>query len=74
MDILLRTIAILVELFILVLIFGSFLVGIWLIIFDLGVETKYKKFVTIMLVTVGAIVVVFLVSHLITFYPTIGTK
>ncbi len=71
MDILLRTIAIFIEVLILAAIIYCLLTGARLTIFDLGLGPKYKKVVTMALVVAGCIVVVFFIAHLISFYPTI---
>jgi len=71
MDILIRTIAIFIEVSILVAIMYCLLTGAWLTIFDLGLGPKYKKVVTMVLVVAGCIVVVFFIAHLTSFYPTI---
>ncbi|HEX9976251.1 MAG TPA: hypothetical protein VGA82_03280 [Dehalococcoidales bacterium] len=71
MDILLRTVAIFIEVLILAGIMLSLLLGVKLILFDLGLRPKYKKMITIALLTVGVISLVFFISHLTTFYPTV---
>ena len=71
MDVLLRVIAIVIEVVILVAIICSLLAGVWLTIFDLGIGPKYKKVITMALVVAGCIVVVFFIAHLTAFYPTI---
>ena len=71
MDILLRVIAIVIEVVILVAIMYSVLAGVWLAIFDLGVGPKYKKVIAMVFVLAGCIVVVFFIAHLTAFYPII---
>lgn len=71
MDVLLRAIAIFVEVLILAAIIYCLLTGARLTIFDLGLGPKYKKVVTMALVVAGCIVVVFFIAHLTSFYPTI---
>jgi hypothetical protein len=71
MDIFLRAAAILVEILILSTIMFALLWAVRLIVFDLGLRPKYKKIVTVALVTGGALSLVFFVAHLITFYPTV---
>jgi len=71
MDVLLRTIAIFIEVLILAAIIYCLLTGARLTIFDLGLGPKYKKVVTMALVVAGCIVVVFFIAHLTSFYPTI---
>ena len=72
MDIVLRTIAIFIEVVLLVAILYCLIAGVWLTLFDLGVAAKYKKAVTMGLVMVGCILFVFLIAHLTAFYPGIG--
>ena len=71
MDVLLRTIAIFIEVLILALVIYALLNGVRLILFDLGLGSKYGKAVAMMLVTVGCILVVFFIAHLTTFYPAL---
>ena len=71
MDILVRTIAIILEVLLLAAITYSVLKGVKLIAFDLGIAPKYSKAITMMLVAVGLLIVVFFISHLTTFYPSI---
>ncbi len=71
MDVLLRTIAIFIEVLILVSIIYCLLTGVWLTAFDLGLVPKYKRVVAMALMLVGCIVVVFFIAHLTSFYPTI---
>ncbi len=72
MDILLRAVAIFVEVLILAAIFYSLLFGVWLTLFDLGLGPKYKRMVTTVLIVAGSIVLVFLIAHLTAFYPAIN--
>ena len=71
MDLLLRVIAIVIELVILLAIIYSLFAGTWLAIFDLGTRPKYKKAITMALIVAGCIVVFFFIAHLTAFYPTI---
>ncbi len=71
MDILLRAIAIFIEVAILASIIYALLTGVWLTVFDLGLGTKYKKVVAMALILAGCIVVAFLIVHLTSFYPAI---
>ena len=71
MDIFLRTIAIFIEVVLLVAIAYSVLSGVRLTAFDLGIKPKYNKVVTMALLIAGIIVVIFFIAHLTTFYPTI---
>ena len=71
MDVVLRTVAIFIEVVLLVAIIYSILKGARLTVFDLGVGLKYSKMVTTALMVIGVIVVVFFIAHLTTFYPTI---
>ena len=71
MDILIRIVAIIIELIILMALFYCILNGVRLIIFDFGVKQKYAKIVAVLFLAVGCILAVFLISHLTAFYPTI---
>ena len=71
MDVFLRTIAIFIEVAILVAIIYCLLTGVRLTVLDLGLRAKYKKVVAMALVLAGCLVVVFFIAHLISFYPTI---
>ena len=71
MDVLLRVIAIVIEVLLLTAIIYVLLTGVWLTIFDLGIGPKYKKVITTVLVVAGCILVVFFITHLTAFYPTI---
>ena len=72
MDILLRIIAILIEVIILMALFYFILNGVRLILFDLGITQKYSKIISVVLIAVGCVIMVFLISHLTAFYPPIG--
>jgi len=69
MDVLLRTIAVIIEVAILIAVIYVLLSGVKLTAFDLGLGVKYKKMVTAVLIVAGSIVVVFFIAHLTTFYP-----
>lgn len=71
MDMLLRAIVILAEVSILAAIIYVLLHGVQLTVFELGLESKYKKIVVIVLVLAGFMAIVFFIAHLISFYPTI---
>ncbi len=71
MDVVLRTVAILIEVVLLAAIIYSMLNGARLTVFDMGVGPKYNKMVTTALMVIGVIIVVFFIAHLTTFYPTI---
>ena len=71
MDALLRLIYVFVEVLLLIAIFYCILAGVRLILFDIGITRKYSNIITLMLLAVGAMVVVFLSSHLSAFYPEI---
>ncbi len=71
MDILLRTIAIIIEVIMLAAITYSVLSGVRLTVFDLGVGPKYSKAIAMALLAIGLIIVVFFIAHLTTFYPAI---
>ena len=71
MDIFLRAVAILIEVVILAGVMYALLRGVSLIAFDLGLGVKYKRFITMLLITVGAVAVVFFIAHLTSFYPSL---
>ena len=71
MEILIRTIAIIIEVVLLVAITYAILNGVRLSAFDLGIGQKYGKAIAMMLIAVGFILVIFFIAHLITFYPAI---
>ena len=71
MDVLLRAIAIFVEVAILAAVIYALVTGVRLIIFELGLGPKYKKFIIVVLVMVGSLIVVFFIAHLAFLYPTI---
>lgn len=74
MDILLRSIAILIEVIILMAMFYFILSGVRLMLFDLGITQKYSKIISVVLIAVGCVIAVFLISHLTAFYPPVGGK
>ena len=71
MDVVLRAVAIFVEVALLAAIFYFILNGVRLILFDLGLTQKYSNIITFLFGVVGCILLVFFISHLVTFYPTI---
>lgn len=71
MDVFLRTIAIIIEVLILVSLYFAVAWGFKLIIYDLGVKAKYGKIINLALITVGIVFVTFCVAHLTTFYPPV---
>lgn len=71
MDVLLRVVAIFIEVAILTAIMYVLFTGVRLTVFDLGLGLRYKKIVTIALVLAGFIVVVFFIAHLTSFYPNV---
>ena len=64
-----RDIAIGVELLILGAAVLALLWGVRIALFDLWLGPKYRPMVTIALTVVGGVVMVFMVAHLISFYP-----
>ncbi len=64
-----RDIAIGVELLILGAAVLSLLWAVRIMLFDLWLGPKYRPMVTIALTIVGGVLMVFLVAHLISFYP-----
>ena len=68
----LRTVAIVVELAILMAVIYSLFVGLKLAVFDFGLDQKYKTFIKWVLMIMGCLALVFFAAHLITFYPRIS--
>ncbi len=71
MDILFRTIAIVIEVLILAAISYAVLHGVRLTASDLGIGPRYGKAVVLALLAVGFIVLIFFIAHLTTFYPAV---
>lgn len=69
-DVFLSLVPVLIELVLLVAIFYHMLNGVRLILFDMGLTLKYSKIIVLTLSAVMSMIVVFLVSHLLAFYPT----
>ncbi len=72
MDVVLRAIAIFIELIILLAMFYCILSGVRLILFDLGLPQKYSKVISMALIAVGCVLAIFFISHLTAFYPPVG--
>ena len=70
MDIVLSLVPVIIELVLLVAIFYHIFRGVQLILVDMGLTVKYSKIVVLLLSAVGGMIVVFLISHLLVFYPT----
>ncbi len=71
MDTFLRALAIIVEILILAALIYALFRGVQLTVFELGLESKYKKIVVLALVLAGSAAIIFFIAHLISFYPTI---
>ncbi len=71
MGVVVRAVAIFVEVLILAAVILSLLWAVRLILFDLWLGPKYKSIATMLLVTIGVVVVVFFVAHLTAFYPSL---
>jgi succinate dehydrogenase/fumarate reductase cytochrome b subunit len=71
MDVLVRTIAIVIEVIILAALAYSVLNGVRLIASDFGVGPKYNKAIVMILLAVGFIIVIFFIAHLTAFYPAV---
>lgn len=72
MDILLRTVAVILEVVLLAAIAWAVLNGVRLAALDLGIKPRYNKLMLVAFFTFGLLMVVFFISHLISFYPEIG--
>mgnify|MGYP006267819299 CR=1 FL=1 len=70
MDIFIRTAAIVLEVLVLAGIVGCILWGVKLILAEFGMDSKYNRAILMALLVVGALLVVFFVTHLTAFYPT----
>jgi hypothetical protein len=68
-----RPFAIFVELVIIVAAMYSLFMGMNLGLVDLGLDRKYIKFLKIIAILMSCLILFFLVSHLITFYPSLLT-
>jgi hypothetical protein len=68
-----RPFAIFVELVIIVAAMYSLFMGMNLGLVDLGLDRKYLKFLKIIAILMSCLILFFLVSHLITFYPSLLT-
>ena len=68
-----RPFAIFVELVIIVTAMYSLFIGMNLGLVDLGLDRKYVKFLKIIAILMSCLILFFLVSHLITFYPRLLT-
>jgi hypothetical protein len=64
-----RAIAISTELAVLVAAVYVLLAGVKLALFDFGLNHKYHDFIKFVVIILGCLALVFLVSHLIAFYP-----
>ena len=71
MDMLIRTIAIIVEVALLAVLAYAVLNGVRLIVFDFGVGPKYSKVIAMALLAAGFIFIIFFIAHLTAFYPAI---
>ena len=71
MDIVLRTVAIIVEVVILAAIAYVIFNGVRLTALDLGIKPKYNRAIVMALLAVSAIVVVFFIALLTTFYGAV---
>ena len=71
MDVSLKTIAIIIEGLILLILFYAVLKGAKLTIFNLGLKSKYNAVVNLVLISLVVIFLTFLVAHLVTFYPPV---
>ncbi|OGO08370.1 MAG: hypothetical protein A2Y61_04400 [Chloroflexi bacterium RBG_13_60_13] len=70
MDIFIRTAAIILEVLVLAGIVGCILWCMKLILAEFGVDSKYNRAILMALTVVGALLVIFFITHLTAFYPT----
>jgi hypothetical protein len=66
-----RTAAIFVEVVILMAITVSLLLGVKVILLDVGLRPRYKNMLNLVLVVVGVIAATFFIVHLAAFYPAV---
>ena len=71
MDVLLRTIAVIIEVLIIGAVFYHILAGVRILLLEVGLTPKHMRIITLALLAVGVVLGTFLVSHLVTFYPTV---
>ena len=64
-----RILAISLEVVILMAMLFSILLGVGLLLFDIGLHPKYNRFIKWALTLVGGLVSAFFVAHLALFYP-----
>jgi hypothetical protein len=64
-----RSVAIVVEVILLMAVIYSLFLGVKLSALDLGLEEKYKTFIDRVLMIMGCLALIFFVAHLVTFYP-----
>jgi hypothetical protein len=70
MDVFVRTAAIILEVLVLASIIYCILWGVKLILAEFGVGSKYNRAILMALTVVGALLVIFFITHLTAFYPT----
>lgn len=70
MDIFIRAVAIVLEVLVLAGIVFCILWGVKLILAEFGIGPKYNRAILMALLVVGALLVVFFITHLTAFYPT----
>lgn len=69
MDVFIRTVAIILEVLVLAGIVGCILWGVKLILAEFGIGSKYNRAILMALLVLGALLVVFFITHLTAFYP-----
>jgi hypothetical protein len=70
MDVFVRTAAIILEVLVLASIIFCILWGVKLMLDQFGVGSKYSRAILMALTVVGALLVIFFITHLTAFYPT----
>jgi Fe-S oxidoreductase len=66
-----RVVTISIEVGILAAAFYSLLSGVVQTVFDIGLQQKYYRFITLVLILMGCLISAFLVGHLVMFYPSL---
>ena len=66
-----RTVAIIAEVILLMVVVGGLFSAVVLTTLDFGLDQKYKKFLGLVMTIIGGLALIFFVAHLVAFYPRI---
>jgi NADH:ubiquinone oxidoreductase subunit 4 (subunit M) len=61
-----------VEVLILMVLIYSLLLTVDLALVDLGLQPKYNRFIKLVMATVGGLISIFFIAHLVLFYPKLA--